>query len=270
MRDHTTDREHLTKSAYATGANLAARQSIYRFQQPRFHFPDWALAHADWQDIETVVDIGCGNGAYLRCLSARVPRLLGLDLSRGMLTDLMSSWNTTPFLAVADAQATPVRSRCADLALSMHMLYHVADIAAAVHELRRVLRPGGVLLASTNAEAHLRELFQLLSQAFATLGGDSSLLDRSFMRFTAENGGRSLRQAFAQVDWYAATSTLAVPEVQPIVDYIESMRGWVEPLLPAAATWSQCTAEIERLVHRHLAHNDAFRITAAAGVFVCR
>jgi len=91
MADHATDRRHLTTVAYATGANLAARQSIYRFQRPQLHFIDWALTQVDWAGVTSVVDVGCGNGAYLRRLAQRVPRVVGVDLSRGMLADVVRS-----------------------------------------------------------------------------------------------------------------------------------------------------------------------------------
>jgi SAM-dependent methyltransferase len=273
MHTHATDPKHLTTVAYASGANLAARQSIYRFQQPQLHFVDWALAQLEWAGVASVVDVGCGNGAYLRRLAPRVPRLVGLDLSRGMLADVAQGWDEgAPLhLAVADAQALALRDQCADVVLTMHMLYHVPDIPAAVRELRRVLRHGGVLLAATNGERHVREIFDLLSAAIQALGGRAPVLEeRSFIRFAAENGAPLLRGAFDQVEWREAMSTLVVPEAKPVIDYLDSMRGWVEPALPAGATWELCMAEVERIVNARIVAEGTFRVATVAGVFVCR
>src|ERR1700687_5560276 len=203
MITNSTDRQHLTTSAYADGANLAVRQGIYSYQQPQLHFGDWALAQTDWSGVGAVIDVGCGNGAYLRRLLGRLPRLFGIDLSRGMVVEIANAADAParPALAVADVQALPLRERCADVVLAMHMLYHVPDIALAVRELRRVLRPGGVLLAATNGTRHLGELFELLVRGAQRVGGAANVLDRSFMRFNAENGSQFLDVEFDQVEW---------------------------------------------------------------------
>lgn len=275
MRDHATDRHHLTTSAYADGRNLAARQSIYRFRQPQLHFGDWAVQQTDWSGVERVVDVGCGNGVYLQRLAGRVPHVIGIDLSAGMLADVLvgRDGGARPRLAVGDAPALPLVDGCADVALAMHMLYHVPDIPAAVRELRRVLRRDGILLASTNGEPHLRELFDLLATAIVSASdGARPQLDslrRSFFRFAAENGAAFLKAEFAHVEWRPAAAELVVPEAGPVLEYLTSMRGWVEPLLPASVTWDSSMAVVEQLVAEQVRAEGAFRVATAAGVFVC-
>jgi SAM-dependent methyltransferase len=270
--DHATDRTYLLTQAYASGANLDARKALYRFQRPQLQFVDWALDQIDWHGARAAADVGCGNGAYLGRLAGRVPRVIGLDLSRGMLAEIVSGHAAhAPLrLAVADAQALPLRSACLDVALAMHMLYHVPDIAAAARELRRVLRPSGVLLAATNGEGHLRELFDLLAAACVAVGGAPRALPISFRRFTAENGRAVLETAFAHVEWRATTAALLVPETAPIIAYLNSLRGWAQHELPPGVTWETCLAHVERLVAEHLRAEGALRIATVAGVFVCR
>ncbi len=50
-----------------------------------------------------------------------------------------------------DVQALPSPDATFDLVLTMHMLYHVPDLTAAVRELRRILRQGGRQQAFTNS-----------------------------------------------------------------------------------------------------------------------
>jgi SAM-dependent methyltransferase len=272
MTDHATDRTYLLTQAYASGANLDARKALYRYQTPQLHFADWTIEQIDWCGVDATVDVGCGNGAYLGRLAGRVPCLVGLDLSPGMIAEIVrGAERHAPLrLAVADAQALPLRTASMDVGLAMHMLYHVPDIVAAVRELRRVLRPSGVLLAATNGEGHLRELFDLLAAGYVAAGGAPRTLPLSFGRFTAENGRAVLQTAFEQVEWRPATSALMVPETAPIVAYLNSMSGWAQNDLPPGVTWETCMVHVERLVAERLAAEGAFRIATIAGVFVCR
>src|SRR4051794_16039448 len=150
------DRTFVKETAYGDDANLAARQAIYRYQVDRVEFFGWALGQIEWRGDERVVDVGCGRGQYLARLASegRGRSLVGVDLSTGMLASVRRRWPdevAAPALVNADAERLPMRDAVADVALAMHMLYHVPDIPRAIAELRRVVRPGGTLLVSANA-----------------------------------------------------------------------------------------------------------------------
>jgi methylase of polypeptide subunit release factors len=82
-RPTLTDRSYLTSTQYRTDANLAARQSIYAYQQPRLDLAGTVLDLAGLTGAETVADVGCGNGVYLAALARRGHRgpIIGVDLS---------------------------------------------------------------------------------------------------------------------------------------------------------------------------------------------
>jgi SAM-dependent methyltransferase len=198
--------------------------------------------------------------------------VLGLDLSRGMLADLARGWDIAarPHLAAADIQALPLPGASCDVALAMHMLYHVPDIERAAHELRRVLRPGGALLAVTNSAYHNQELFALYETAFASVAGDGAPGERWDRRFELENGTALLQTAFAQVERRDITGALVIPEATPVLRYLDSTRATRAPALPDRVTWEDLMAEAARIVDRTIVEQGAFRVTTHAGVFVCR
>jgi SAM-dependent methyltransferase len=199
-------------------------------------------------------------------------RLLGMDLSHGMMLDTHASWNTTPApaLAVADAQAIPLQDASCDVALAMHMLYHVPDIARAATELRRVLRPGGTLLAVTNGAGHTHELNELYTTAVAHLSHQQPLSLKWSDRFNLETGAELLRGAFAHVERRDAVSTLEIPDAAPLLAYLDSLRATHEPDLPVHVEWETLRREAHRLATEEIARSGVFRVRTHSGVFICR
>ena len=127
MSDRLVDRQYLTGVQYASDANLAARQSIYRYLHPVIHVASWALDLVPLAGDERVLDAGCGNGLHLAELSRRAHRgpVVGLDLSPGMLG--AAATRSTASMLVGDAQRLPFADASFDRVLAMHMLYHVPD-----------------------------------------------------------------------------------------------------------------------------------------------
>jgi SAM-dependent methyltransferase len=85
-----------------------------------------------------VLDVGCGDRPYEELLSGAA-EIVGFDVPGNPHADLHGSIDALP---VADASF--------DIVLCLQVLEHVPDPAAAVRELRRVVRPGGRVLLSTH------------------------------------------------------------------------------------------------------------------------
>jgi len=92
-----------------------------------------------------VLDVGCGPGQYTRALEARGLRVVGFDLSRGLLRQAQAAG--TPRLVCADMRRIPIADECADGCFVCASLLHLphAQAPQALLEFRRVLRPGGAL-----------------------------------------------------------------------------------------------------------------------------
>lgn len=265
--DRGTSRDDIAQQ-YGDDRTLAARQSIYAFQQPVVDLWNGSLDLAGLTGNESVLDIGCGNGLYLGALRGRGHRgqVFGADLSAGMLRSARPRAGHFPLL-VSDAQALPFADDSLDLALAMHMLYHVPDRALAIRELRRVLRPGGVALVVTNAEMHLRELDDVLVECALIATGSDRLPIRTFVTYTMENGAAELAAEFDSVAAHHFLSKLVITEVAPVVNYARSMSSFV------ADTDEELDAlisELERRVAETIAADGAFRVRSASGCFVCR
>ena len=225
MTDPWASRSFLRGSQYKTDGNLAARQSIYAYQHPRVDLAARVLDLAAPAPSATIVDVGCGNGMYLAELARRgcVGRVLGVDLSLGMLTAARHRTSGPGALAVAlanaDATALPLRNGVAGLTLAPHMLYHVPEPANAVRELRRVTRPGGRVVIVLNGAGHLRQLRAALA---ASRGDDVGAVGE---RVTLDDGESLASSVFSNVTRHDFVAELRVPDPAPIADYVRSMAG---------------------------------------------
>jgi arsenite methyltransferase len=97
---------------------------------------------------ERVLDVGCGPGFYLPDLADAVGAdgaVAGVDPARAMLALAERRCAERPNVELREGGATslPLEDATFDAALSVQVLEYVEDVAAAVAELRRVLRPGG-------------------------------------------------------------------------------------------------------------------------------
>jgi SAM-dependent methyltransferase len=249
--------------AYADSGKFEDRRSIYDCLRPRRDFIGWALSHLRVENGDCIVDVGCGPGHFLRRLTESKPslRLVGVDLSIGMAREARRAG--CPVTA-ASADAVPLPAACCDAVLAMHMLYHVPDIELAVRELRRVLRPGGVLLASTIGPGHLAKLRQL---ADAPVG---DRLPRPSDRFSLENGASQLQRAFSSIHKTEVGGDVILTEPEPGVAFIASGRDFYEPLLPADVTWDHVIDHVESALAQEISERGEMRIGTQMGVFVCR
>jgi SAM-dependent methyltransferase len=89
------------------------------------------------------------------------------------------------------------------------MLYHVPDLDLALSEIRRVLRPGGRLVAATYGEGNLRELWELL--------GDNDTRPHSF---TTERAAARLQPHFERVELRDASGDVCFPSSDAVREYV--------------------------------------------------
>lgn len=128
-----------------------------------------------------VLDLACGTGDLCRELEAQGHRVVGFDLSLGMLR----AAKTSAPLVQADILRLPLASGCADGITCGFALRNVADMARLFEEMGRVLRPGGrvaILEVATPDAALLRAGHRFYFHKVVPLIG-GLLSDRSAYRY---------------------------------------------------------------------------------------
>jgi len=141
-----------------------------------------------------LLDVGCGTGfATLAALERFAPhRVIGVDPAEGMLDvfrrKLDAHGGVRAELHVAGVQAMPVGEGVADLVVSAMAFHWFPDKPAALREMARRLRPGGVLALLASGAGSDRELERLMRgmdppvpapwvDVFGALGWDEARLE---------------------------------------------------------------------------------------------
>jgi SAM-dependent methyltransferase len=190
---------------YETEDGLAARKRVYR-NVTGLDAHALALEAVLETGPRRVLDVGCGEGELAERLAVdsdvvavdQSPRMVELTAARGVDA------------VVADVQQLPFADCSFDVVLAAWMLYHVPDLEQGLTEIARVLRPGGRLVATTNAVDHLEELL--------ALGG----LSRWDLPFATENGVELLSRHFETVERRDGFGTVTFDDIAMVRSYFES------------------------------------------------
>lgn len=98
---------------------------------------------------DTVVDVGCGPGSAVRHAARAGATVVGVDPAPVMLrvAGLLTGGRQPIRYLAGTAEALPVDDGAATVLWSIATVHHWADVDGGLAEARRVLRPGGRLLA---------------------------------------------------------------------------------------------------------------------------
>jgi len=254
---------------YASDEKLRKLDTLQaRYGLPQVDFPQWALGTVDWAGDEAVLDIGAGTGKYYRQLQQLGIDYTGIDLSPNLLRAHPSGAER---LALGDAPRLPFRSAQFDVVMANHVLYHMADIDACLREIKRVLKPGGRLLASTDSLHTTPELQVLIRRAVILLsdnGGQVTNLSQPCDAFALENGTRILSRHFYAVARYDLPSRLRFTEAAAALEYLDCMRELRQQNLPPGIDWDDMMLIMQQQFSQLLTLMGALEIHVATGALV--
>ncbi|MBM3569922.1 MAG: methyltransferase domain-containing protein [Alphaproteobacteria bacterium] len=168
----------------------------------------------------TALDLGARSGGLGRLLAGRfgIERLVQCELSPAMLS------GAGGLRVVADEEALPFAEASFDLVVSALGLSAVNDLPGALAQIRRCLKPEGLLVAALYGGATLGELRQALAEAEIAVAG--GLSPRVAPGLDPRDGAALLQRAgFAMP--VADTETIVATYAEPLA-LLRELRGMGE------------------------------------------
>lgn len=99
-----------------------------------------------------VADIGCGTGLYTKELCQMGAKVVGVDISPEMLeiaAQKTRNYTDSVEFVIGDASALPFADNCFDRVFSITAMEFFEKPQPCLHEMYRILRPGGHMIVAT-------------------------------------------------------------------------------------------------------------------------
>jgi SAM-dependent methyltransferase len=219
------DPQYLKSDQYRDASNLDARVVIHqRFSTNSYGWFRWVFdTLLELPENARILELACGNGLLWKENTDRIPagwKVTLSDLSPGMLNaalrNLVVTGHAFQFKEI-NAQSIPFEDVTFDAVIANHMLYHVPDRPGAIAEMKRVLKTGGRLIATTVGENHMKEM-----NGWVTRVSGGQLSGMYSLPFVLKNGGEQLGEFFDTVSLFRYQDSLEVTEVEPVIAYLRS------------------------------------------------
>jgi ubiquinone/menaquinone biosynthesis C-methylase UbiE len=259
------NQEYLLKDQYRDATNFTLRvETLQRMGVMQGSWYRWIFDHIQIPEQSRVLELGCGPGFLWRENLDRVPQTWEVtlsDFSPGMLEAArcnLEKGGEHFAYQVIDAQAIPYEADHFDAVIANAMLYHVPNLAKALSEVRRVLKPGGKFYATTIGDRAIAELGTIMQRVgYGTwLGGPFG--------FSIENGGQQLERWFTHVTLDHLEKQLLINERESLLGLVRS--GMSKQEQQDAAKLHTAQEAVERLLRQ----DQALTITMDFGIFIAR
>jgi ubiquinone/menaquinone biosynthesis C-methylase UbiE len=206
---------------------------------------------------EKILDVGCGTGSLTFALAktADVREIAAIDYSPVFVEETIRR-NTDPRIKIgqADACALPFENGAFDRALALLVLHFVPDAGKAVGEMRRVVRPGGVVAAAVWDHLGGMPGMRMMVDTVAALSeGGRQLRARYFFQPMMQPG--EMKRTFAEQGLADVTET----QLMIRMDY-QSFEDYWAPIAAGEGPLGKYVAALDRaeLARTEAAVRDAY------------
>ena len=248
---------------YMDSNNLNVRIQLHEkySTNPQGWFP-WLYSQMNFNGVYRLLEIGCGNGQLWEknTLNLRNREFFLSDSSEGMVKEVREKYGSQFNCIVVDCEQIPFKDNYFDCIIANHVLFYLNDLNQGLKEIRRVLRPDGVLYCSTYGHNHMKEINEIVKEFDDRIVLSSNNL---YSKFGLENGQEILNQCFNSVQLKPYEDCLVINEAQPLIDYIMSCHGNQNEIIgPQMNRFKEYIDQI--LIKKKI------KVSKEAGLFICQ
>lgn len=221
-----------------------------------------------------ILDVGCGSGkqcfSYFNYLGGEAA-ITGSDVNKEMLAQVRLTAEkksaNVKFIDLDFNQPFPLASNQFDFASCCFAIYYAEDIPFTIHEMHRVLRPGGRLFTSgpmpTNKQLFYDVIREATGKIIPPMPGSS--------RYSTEIY-TAIQSTFAEVEIHIFENPLAFESVEPFVAYTraslaEDRKLW-NSFFQTKDDFEQIMQQIQAVATRRLATDGKLVMTKVVGGFI--
>ena len=212
---------------YEVSNHLQVRIDTHaKYEEKRVNLDELVIEKLQLTSDEKVLDIGCATGAFLILLQLNGHKgyLTGIDQSPKMINEAIKNAKQKSLnieWIIGDARKLPFTNHSFDWVVARHMLYHVPDVNKTIKGFKKVIKPNGGLLATTNSRLSLPRIQELCNNMLIEFGFPERV--SPVAPFCIENAKDILSSTFDSIDEEIISNALNFHRSEPIVKYITSI-----------------------------------------------
>jgi len=115
------------------------------------------------KDFPVILEIGCSSGYMLQAMQKSFPKalILGSDSVSGPLNKIAIESRGIPLIQF-DLVKCPLPDTSVDVVVLLNVLEHIQDDLSALHQVNRILKPGGIAILEVPAGTGLYDVYDEL------------------------------------------------------------------------------------------------------------
>ncbi len=257
----TLNQYKAVQEQYKTADHLNTRISIHeKYSTNKLGFGNWLFSHYDISPNNKILELGCGTGDMWKSKLDLVDRSIELtltDFSENMVTVAKNAIGEHNFISygVVNIENIPYTDNCFDRVIANMMLYHVPDLNKGLSEVKRILNDTGYFYCATYGENGIMPFIAGLLKEYG-------IADTTNKNFILQNGYDILKKYFAHVQRLDYEDSLAVTDVDDLLDYIYSLTSMSDVVKLGKQT-------LKEILEKEMV-NGVLSIPKEYGMFICR
>lgn len=261
MAEGKINQHKAVQEQYKTADNLNTRISIHeKYSTNKLGFGNWLFSNYDISSNNRILELGCGTGDMWKSKLHLVDKDVELtltDFSENMVSMAKNTLGEQKNISygVVDIENIPYTDNSFDRVIANMMLYHVSDLDKGLSEVKRILTSDGYFYCATYGENGIMPFIAGLLKEYG-------ITDNTNKNFTLQNGYGILRNYFSNIQRLDYEDSLAVTDVDDLLDYIYSLTN-----MSSIAELGRQT--LKEILEKEMV-NGVLNIPKEYGMFICR